>query len=51
MELSAFVGKPGRLAVRFAQNGSDGWRVFHAVGSEQDVQLAVGTVSQVPYPF
>jgi hypothetical protein len=50
MELSAFVGDPGRLAVRFARNG-DGWRVFAAEGTDADARLAVAAVGRVrPQP-
>jgi uncharacterized protein (TIGR02996 family) len=47
MELSAFIGDPGRLAVRFAEDGHVGWRVFQAVGSELDVQTVVAAAAQV----
>lgn len=47
MELSAFVGNPGKLAVRFAENGRNGWRVFQAVGCEAEVQVALAAVSHV----
>jgi hypothetical protein len=50
MELSAFVGDPGRLAVRFGRNG-DGWRVFAAEGSDPDTRLAVAALARVrPQP-
>ena len=47
MELTAFVGDPGTLAVRFAEDGRGGWRVFHAVGIESEVQAAISAVSHV----
>ena len=47
MELFAFVGDPRRLAAGFGEDGRGGWRVFRAVGTDRDVQLAVSTVSQV----
>ena len=46
-ELNAFVGNPGRLAVRFAEDGHRGWRVFQAVGTERDVRAALAAVSAV----
>ena len=46
IELTAFIGDPGRLAVRFAEDGG-GWRVFQAVGSEVDIQTALAAVSRV----
>lgn len=46
MELSAFVGDPGRLAVRFADDGRGGWRVFKLVGVESDVRSALAAVSR-----
>ena len=47
MELSAFVGEPGRLAARFAEYGRGGWRVFRAGGLERELQIACAAVSQV----
>jgi hypothetical protein len=47
MELTAFVGDPGRLAVRFAEDGRGGWLVFRTVGSEGEVQAALTAVSHV----
>jgi hypothetical protein len=47
IELFAFVGDPGVLAVGFAADRPGGWRVFRAVGTERDVQLALGAVSQL----
>ncbi len=47
MERFAFVGEAGRLAVRFAEDGQGGWRVFRAVGAAPDVQSAIAAASQV----
>jgi hypothetical protein len=46
-ELSAYVGDPPRLAVRFAEDGCGGWWVFHAPGAECDIQAALSAVSRV----
>ena len=51
MELFALVGKAsaGRWAASFAQDlGAGGWKLWKAISSERDVQLAVDAVSRVP---
>jgi hypothetical protein len=47
MELSAFVGEPGNLAVRFASDNCGGWHVFQAVGAERRVHAAISAVAHV----
>jgi hypothetical protein len=52
-ELFAYVGEGpliGRLAAGFARDEEavGGWRVWKAVGSEHDMQLAMEAVKQVP---
>ena len=46
-ELFAALGEPDRDAADFAKDDQGGWRVFRALGSESDVQLAMAAAAQV----